>query len=277
MAWGATMPKTPCLHTHATRRATVTRWRKRALVLPLLALLACQRSIDDPIPPDTTFLEAKYDMPLGRLSSEGLSENAEQFYEQLENVEQTQRFQLLDDLLKGTVDAGTTSQEVEEQPDRSRLLVVANATRVCGGVGETPAGVDPGAIHMTLKGSRRLYPVIWGSFDHCLEQLGAHLLEIDGDFSLTLRDTPRGRSYLYRFDGVIAVDAMPHETAFDFRVLPDGTLEIRIEDSQGDVVFAVDPQGRQSVRDRVGLWQCELLRARCENANGEVIQAEALQ
>lgn len=270
--WGCSSPR----RDSCAWRAQPVRAALQVAALASLGTLGCQRSFDDPLPPDTSLLEAAYDEPGGRLSAGELPEVLQRVREQLAAVQQTERFELLQELLLSTAHRDGTMIRDERVDDResSRLLVVVQATRACSNAASA-SGAEASAIHMTVRGSPRgIFPIVWGSFEHCLAPLGPMQVELDGDFWMSLRDQPRGRSFLFSFSGSIGAGQVRRELELDFRLLPTGTIELRIATLQGDIIFALDAEG-YTARDSEGSWSCDLLLLHCENmASGESLQAE---
>jgi hypothetical protein len=266
--------------------APTTRPGAALFALLVHACAACQPAMDDPTPPDTRALLSQYDSPSGELSGTRLSALADTFFAHMQTVDDTDALASVHELLNRAAAvsgiAGTESGAIEEfRP--SKLLVVAQATRLCGGpdfnaeaAAIADGGVSAGSIHMTLKGGRfGIFPVVWGHFDRCSEQIGDLDVSLDGNFSLTLVRRERGRDMLYSFDGEIAAPHPRHSGSLDFRLLANGTIELRVNGSDGDVIVSRNSQQQEYVRDRHGLWTCDLAQRRCTDPrSGAVLSTE---
>jgi hypothetical protein len=246
-----------------------------------LLLGACQLSLDNPPPPETGGLEATYEAPPGRLTAPNLQVVTEAFAEQDELLKETDSLQVVGTLLDAvsTNDAVLENGDDLDTTDNTRLLAVARVTRICRG----PVGDDVldakrfGVVRMTIKGSPKgIVPVAWGRFENCVDHTeDGRPFTINGDYSITLRKGENGQNALFVFQGTIESSRLSFEGDFDFRVLSNGTTELRVTSPDGDVVVALQVGGKVIARDESGIWTCDVVALSCENMRtGDTISAE---
>lgn len=241
---------------------------------------ACQLSLDNPTPPETAGIQDRYDFPPGRLAAANLKRVTDAFEEQTELLSETNSLEVVGDLLDAVSsnEAVVAKGDEVDTTDDSRLLAVAKITHVCRG----PVGDDVvdakrfGVVTMTAKGSTKgLFPIAWGRFENCVDHtIEGRPLTINGDYSVTLGRREMGKSALFIFRGTIESELLSFEGDFDFRVLGDGTTELRVSGADGDVIVAVGPRGTLIAHDEAGIWTCDPLALRCENSTGASISAE---
>jgi hypothetical protein len=251
------------------------------IVAASLLVGACQLTLDNPAPPQTSELEAVYDSPPGRLAAPDLRGVTDAFEEQSELLRETDSLHVIGDLL----DAVSTNEAVVENGDEvdttsgARLLAVAKVTHVCRGpVGDDVIDAERfGVVRMTLKGSGRgIFPTAWGRFEDCVDHTEAgRPLTINGDYSITVHSGQNGKNVLFVFRGTIESSEVSFDGDFDFRVLANGTSELRVTGADGDVVVALSARGHLIARDENGIWTCDPVALSCENTQtGEIISAE---
>jgi hypothetical protein len=255
---------------------------KRSLIAGAALLFgACQLTLDNPAPPGTSELEAVYDSPPGRLAAPDLQDVTDAFEEQSELLRETDSLSVVGNLL----DSVSTNEAVVEKGDEvdttngARLLAVAKVTRVCRGpVGDDVIDAERfGVVRMTVKGSGRgIFPTAWGRFEDCVEHTeDGRPLTINGDYSITVHKGESGKNVLFVFRGTIESSEVKFEGDFDFRVLSNGTTELRVTGADGDVVVALSARGQLIARDENGIWTCDPIALSCENTRtGETISAE---
>jgi hypothetical protein len=242
---------------------------------------ACQLTLDNPAPPETSELEAVYDSPPGRLAAPNLQDVTDAFEEQSELLRETDSLSVVGSLL----DAVSTNEAVIENGDEvdptsgARLLAVAKVTRVCRGpISDGVVDAERfGVVRLTAKGSGRgIFPTAWGRFENCVEHTeSGRTLTIDGEYSITLREGENGKNLLFVFKGTIESSEVSFDGDFDFRVLSNGTTELRVTGADGDVVVALSARGQLIARDEDGIWTCDPVALSCENTRtGETISAE---
>jgi hypothetical protein len=255
--------------------------RTLLLVVLCVGTTGCQLTLDNPKPPDTAGLQASYNSPSGRLAAFDLERVTEAFTEQNALLSETDSLQVVGSLL----DSVSTNESVIEDGEQvdptrgARLLAVAKVTRICRG----PEGDDIidaerfGVVRMTAKGSPRgIFPIAWGRFENCSDHTAdGRPFTIDGNYSLTLGETAAGKDVLFVFEGTIESARVDFEGTFDFRIRDDGTTELRVTGSDGDVVVAIGIRGQLIARDSEGIWTCDPIALSCENlSTGVTLQAE---
>jgi hypothetical protein len=210
-----------------------------------------------------------------------LQDVTDAFEEQSELLREADSLRVVGELL----DAVSTNEAVVENGDAvdttsgARLLAVAKVTRVCRGpVGDDVVDAERfGVVRMTIKGSGRgIFPTAWGRFEDCVEHTeDGRPLTINGDYSITLHKAENGQNALFVFRGTIESSQLDFEGDFDFRVLSNGTTELRVTGADGDVVVALSARGQLIARDESGIWTCDPIALSCENTRtGETISAE---
>jgi hypothetical protein len=255
---------------------------KRSVIVGASLLVgACQLTLDNPAPPETSELEEVYDSPPGRLAAPALHDVTAAFEEQSELLRETDSLSVVGGLL----DAVSTNEAVVEKGDEvdptsgARVLAVAKVTRVCRGpVGDDVIDAERfGVVRMTAKGSGKgIFPTAWGRFENCVEHTeSGRPLTINGDYSITLHQSENGKNALFIFRGTIESSEVSFDGDFDFRVLSNGTTELRVTGADGDVVVALSARGQLIARDEDGIWTCDPVALTCENMRtGETISAE---
>lgn len=247
-----------------------------------LLLAACQLTLDNPTPPETSELEDVYDSPPGRLAAPDLQDVTDAFEEQSELLRETDSLSVVGSLL----DAVSTNEAVVEDGEEvdptsgARVLAVVKVTHTCRGpVGDDVIDAERfGVVRMTLKGSGKgIFPTAWGRFENCVDHTeDGRPFTINGDYSITLRSAQNGQNVLFVFNGTIESSRLNFEGDFDFRVLSSGIAELRVTGANGDVVVALSARGQLIARDENGTWTCDPIALSCENTRtGETISAES--
>jgi hypothetical protein len=242
------------------------------------ALAACGRSIDNPRAPDSLPLQTTYDLPQGHLSAESIVETARDFAERIQLKAATGDMGMVGNVLAEAEDSGLIDDRATlDQSEHPRRLLTIDITRVCRGTDPDTTSVDAerfGTMTMTLKASEHgLFPVVWGSFDRCIEAVNGQVLTLDGDYFVSIRasSTAGQVDLLYAFSGLLTNDTVDFTGNLDFRLLADGSSEVRVHAADGDVVVGVDGLGRETVRDVVGEWVCELSELHCMNTDTQQV------
>ena len=246
--------------------------------LALVSVVGCDRSIDNPRAPDTAPLQETYDRPPGHLSSAAIAETAKDFAKRLQLMADTGNMSAVTEVLSEAEDHGLIADlsTVDASENPRRLLTVA-ITRVCRGDDPARQVIDPerfGTMTMQLKASEHgLFPVVWGSFEQCVQPGIDGAVTIDGDYFAAIRPAslPGEVDMLYAFSGVLTKNTQTYEGDLDFRLLADGAIEVRVHSADGDVIVGVDGAGRELARDDAGDWICQLAKLRCTNTDTQEV------
>ena len=250
-----------------------TRLARHASTLALVSVAGCDRSIENPRPPDTEPLQATYDLPPGHLSSASIAETAKDFARRLQLMAETDDLGLVTDVLTKAEESGLIADPSQLDPsERPKRLLTVHVTHVCRGDDPSNTEVDPerfGTMTMELKASEHgLFPVAWGTFDRCVEPGAGAPVTLDGDYFAAIRSAslPGEVDILYAFSGVLTSKAVSYTGDLDFRLLADGATEVRVHGADGDVIVGIDGAVHEIARDVVGQWTCELSKLRCTNS-----------
>jgi hypothetical protein len=262
----------------------MSRTRRRSLPAVLVQgvwLAACEVSIADPDPPAmVSEVVAEFQEPTGQLSLETLPQVAAAVDERVAVIEAADNFSLLvnlsDDVASST-GYGMPTTGAFDTGD-SKLLAVAKLDYVCRGAGGDDT-VDPattGRARMTGKVTGDgLFPVVWGTFERCIEPALNSTMVIDGRFFVMKRVSDAGDDKLYWFDGTIALPHLKLIGELAFVVHANGALELSVLGDTGNLLVTLLSKGAQIVRDRDDTWDCELSTATCRDRDtGNVVGLE---
>jgi hypothetical protein len=242
-------------------------------------LYACDRGIENPTAPDAGGLDGRYENPQGKLSGNNIAEVLADFKDRIDVVNATGQLAVINEVLDRADEHDIVDEQGElDQDPNPKRLVTASLTYTCRGPSKFTDIVDAeryGTMTMQLKLSQHgLYPVVWGTFDHCIESAEGAPFTVGGDYFAVLSDAPRGGlDTLYSFTGAVHAGTVEFDGELDFRVLATGAAEVRVPTDMGDVIIGVDKRARIIARDVAGEWLCNVVTLRCINmANNQVVE-----
>jgi hypothetical protein len=244
--------------------------KKQAWGLALLVLAGCgdEEQMTLPTPPDLTGLEQEYAAPTGTVAPDEVACLAQQAQKRLDDDELPFVRQLMTDALdalRRRIDASGLPTDPAEPIDSSdaRLRGVVTVERICRGWDSSVTTPDPatnGTIVLNALYADGLKPVIWGQATGCRGPVAigpAPFANIYLDATLEFylyRGLRAGgdTSFLLKLNGEVGTDQSRHAVDWDFR-WSTASLDVRVPSRDGEVIAAVDEQGRVELHGRDGM------------------------
>ncbi len=154
-------------------------------------------------------------------------------------------------------------------------------TRICDGW-ESPPKADKANGTMVLNlgfTDDGLDPVIWGTvtdckyvFDGSQVSLGGVGSDNDGEVRLRVEGKQiKENPMLFDVDLEAVIDGAPSHVDFDFRILPDGSIEMRSPVPDGSIIGSVKDSTLIEVRAQNGVFVCDIPAGKCTNEAGDEV------